>query len=385
MKQTWPQVRLNDVMSQIRRDEAPAPGKNYRQIGVRLWGQGAYERESIDGSQTQYTKLFEAREGDIIVNKIWARNGSVAVVNDSLSGSWGSTEFPLFEPDRNRLNPRWMHWITKAPWFWNACNEHAQGTSGKNRIKPEQFLGIKIPLPSLEVQKSIVARIDTVQHHLQAADKLSASIDKDIASLLAIRFQETLKQAVLLPMREVAPLVRRNVQLEANQQYKELGARSFGKGLFVKPDFDADAATWEKPVWIMPGDIVFSNIKAWEGAIGVARPEHDGFIASHRYLTSVPHSDLALPEYLLHYLLSEQGLISVNEASPGTADRNRTTKKSALEAILVPVPTLAVQRQFVAFKSAIEASAVVRTNQRSVIEAMLPSLIQNLMTETDFH
>ena len=379
MKQAWPQVRLSDVMSQVQRDEAPASGKNYRQIGVRLWGQGAYERESIDGSQTQYAKLFEAREGDIVVNKIWARNGSVAVVGDSLSGSWGSTEFPLFEPDHTRLNPRWMHWITKATWFWNACDEHAQGTSGKNRIKPDQFLGIEIPLPPLEVQQSIVARIDTVQQHLQAADKLRSSINKDIASLLAVRFQETLKQAHLFPMREVAPLVRRNVQLEANQQYKELGARSFGKGLFVKPDFDADAATWEKPVWIQADDIVFSNIKAWEGAIGVAKPEHDGFIASHRYLTAVVKEELALPKYLLYYLLSETGLTAVNEASPGTADRNRTTKQSALEAISVPVPPIAIQKQFVDLKNTLEACSKTRATQQTITDALLPALVSSLL------
>ena len=51
MKQVWPQVHLSDVMSQVQRDEAPASGKSYRQIGVRLWGQGSYERESMDGSQ----------------------------------------------------------------------------------------------------------------------------------------------------------------------------------------------------------------------------------------------------------------------------------------------------------------------------------------------
>lgn len=379
MKQAWPQVRLGDVLSQVQRDEAPASGKNYRQIGVRLWGQGAYERESIDGSQTQYAKLFEAREGDIVVNKIWARNGSVAVVSDALNGAWGSTEFPLFEPDRARLNPRWMHWITRAPWFWSACDEHAQGTSGKNRIKPDQFLSIEIPLPSLVVQRSIVARIDTAQQKLQAADKLRSSIDQDIASLLAVRFQETLVQAKWLPMREVAPLIRRNVQLEPNRQYKELGARSFGKGLFVKADFDADAATWEKPVWIKSGDIVFSNIKAWEGAIGVAKPEHDGYIASHRYLTTVVKPEIALPEYLLYYLLSEVGLTAVNEASPGTADRNRTTKQSALVAIRVPAPAIAIQKQFVALKHAMEQAAVIRANQMVSVEAMLPALCHQVL------
>jgi len=95
---------------------------------------------------------------------------------------------------------------------------------------------------------------------------------------------------------------------------------------------------------------VFSNIKAWEGAMSIAEPKHDGFIASHRYLTAVANFDKVLPEYVLYYLLSEEGLAKVNEASPGTADRNRTTKQSALTAITVPMPSIFVQRQFVTFQ-----------------------------------
>jgi type I restriction enzyme S subunit len=246
-------------------------------------------------------------------------------------------------------------------------------------LKPKDIADVEIELPSVADQQRSVELIDKVQQQLQDAEKLRVSIDRDIPSLLAVKFQETLTHAPLLAMREVAPLIRRNVQLEPNRQYKELGARSFGKGLFVKTDFDADAATWEKPVWIKSGDIVFSNIKAWEGAIGVAKPEHDGYIASHRYLTAVVKPEIALPEYLLYYLLSEIGLNAVNEASPGTADRNRTTKRSALEKIRVPAPPIAVQRQFVNLKHTLEQTAAIRANQMISVDAMLPALCNRLL------
>ena len=247
-------------------------------------------------------------------------------------------------------------------------------------LKPKDIADVEIELPPLEYQQNIVELVGKVQQQLQAADHLQLSIDRDIASLLAVRFQETLTQAKWLPMREVAPLVRRNVLLEPNRQYKELGARSFGKGLFVKTDFDADAATWEKPVWIKTGDIVFSNIKAWEGAIGIAKSGHDGYIASHRYLTAVTKPEMVLPEYLLYFLLSETGLTAVNEASPGTADRNRTTKQSALEAIRVPVPSIDLQRQFVNLKNAMELAAAIRASQMMDVEAMLPALCNEVLS-----
>src|ERR1035441_250867 len=72
----WPTVRLGEVLTPAERSESPVSGTTYRQIGVRLWGEGAYEREQMDGSATKYTQLFRAKTDDVIVNKIWAQNGS---------------------------------------------------------------------------------------------------------------------------------------------------------------------------------------------------------------------------------------------------------------------------------------------------------------------
>jgi len=77
MSKQWPKVKLGEVVMSALRAEAPITGTTYRQIGVKLWGEGAYERETMDGSQTKYAQLFRAEAGDIIVNKIWARNGSI--------------------------------------------------------------------------------------------------------------------------------------------------------------------------------------------------------------------------------------------------------------------------------------------------------------------
>ena len=150
-----------------------------------------------------------------------------------------------------------------------------------------------------------------------------------------------------MPLGEVAPIVRRPIKLDRNAKYREIGARSFGRGLFAKPEFDGAAATWEKPVLIAKGDLVFSNIKAWEGAISWATDAHDGCIASHRYITCVPRAELATPEFLARYLLSSEGLAQVGRASRGSADRNRTLSLVELAAIPVPVPPLSYQMEVI--------------------------------------
>jgi len=68
----WPMVRLGEVLATVERGVVPQSGTTHRQIGVNLWGEGAYEREPLEGSRTKYVRLFRAEAGDIIVNKIWA-------------------------------------------------------------------------------------------------------------------------------------------------------------------------------------------------------------------------------------------------------------------------------------------------------------------------
>ncbi len=117
MGKEWPEVPIGAVAGPVQRLVEPVPGVIYRQIGVRLWGQGAYERESMDGGATKYKTLNRVEAGDIIVNKIWARNGSVAMVPDELAGCHGSGEFPTFAVAPERLLPRWFHWATRTRWF----------------------------------------------------------------------------------------------------------------------------------------------------------------------------------------------------------------------------------------------------------------------------
>ena len=41
MTATWPKVRLGEVVAPVARADSPQPGTTYRQIGVKLWGEGA--------------------------------------------------------------------------------------------------------------------------------------------------------------------------------------------------------------------------------------------------------------------------------------------------------------------------------------------------------
>ena len=182
----YPRVPLGEIARSISRPLPVEPGKAYRTLGVKWWGEGAYERQTIDGAATAAKVLSLVRENDLIINKIWVRHGSTAIVGAAVDGCAASGEFPTFELDRARVLPAWLHWQTKTPGFWAKCDALSQGTSGKNRIKPDLFLTIEVPLPPLAEQRRVVARIEALAAKIAEARRLRAE---------AVEERETFSQA----------------------------------------------------------------------------------------------------------------------------------------------------------------------------------------------
>ena len=66
-----PFISLGKVAQPISRAVAVEPGNEYRTIGVRCWGKGAYERETIDGSQTAAKTLYVVKEKEVLSRFVW--------------------------------------------------------------------------------------------------------------------------------------------------------------------------------------------------------------------------------------------------------------------------------------------------------------------------
>jgi type I restriction enzyme, S subunit len=371
----WPLVSLSEVAIPVQRPVAVVPGKLYRTLGVKWWGEGAYERQTIDGSQTAARTLNEVHQDDLIINKIWVRHGSVAVVSPEVAGCVGSNEFPTFTFRRDHILPRWFHWYSKTQELWNKCDGLSQGTSGKNRIRPEKFLTVCIQMPPLDEQLRIVTKIDRLAAKQQEASTKIQQVEELTQGLLLAAYHRISEKAPRRRFGDIAPLTRRPATVDPAQSYPQVSVRSFGKGTFHNPPLLGSEITWEKPHLVKAGDILVSNIKAWEGAIAVAGSGDDGRYGSHRYLTFVPVPELATAEFLCFHLLTPEGLLHVGEASPGSADRNRTLGSRAMLDIPVPVPTYEQQLWFGGLLAKVRVVQKIRAEAAAARQAMLPSIL----------
>jgi type I restriction enzyme S subunit len=177
-------------------------------------------------------------------------------------------------------------------------------------------------------------------------------------------------------MKHIAPLVRRPVTLSFDASYPELGIRSFFKGTFHKPHLSALEIGSKRVFWIEPGDLLFSNVFAWEGAIAIAGPQDAHRVGSHRYITCVPVADTAEARFLLQYFQTEEGFGRIQDASPGGALRNRTLGLDALANIEVPLPSIQKQRWFTELHARAERLLAEQERMNVLYDALVPAVLE---------
>lgn len=217
---------------------------------------------------------------------------------------------------------------------------------GFTSIKRDQLKAIEIPVPPLKEQHRIVKRIEDMTHRAEEALEIAFSRETDLDMTIQSLYLRLIEGAEWKPFREVASLVRRAIKTKPDNQYEEMGIRSFGKGTFKKPMLTGKQIGNKRIYQIHEGDLVFSNVFAWEKAIAVAKKEDHGRVGSHRFITYVPHEGKATSEFLCHHFLGERGIEAIRAASPGSAGRNRTLGLKKLDEILVPVSDYDEQRRF---------------------------------------
>jgi len=378
----WPRVPLGGLVSQVARTEAVKPDGEYRLLGVRLEGNGAFHRETVRGTETSASRLSKVETGDFIYSRLFAWRGAFGLIGSDLGGSFVSNEFPLFRVDEARLDARYLNRWFQLPATWLRVEEDCTGSTPttRNRFKEEFFLKLELPLPPLAEQQAIVARLDALADKTRQLTAHLDAIEADADQLLAQQFQAAIAGAPYRPMSEVAPLVRREVAIDPDTSYTELGVRSFYKGTFHRRTVAGSEFTWQKMFRIEADDLIFSNIMAWEQAIALARPEDHGCVGNHRMLTCLADRKQVLPAFLAYYFTTEKGFAKVYAASPGTAARNRTLVAGNLEAIEVPVPPLAAQQAFTSLQSKLSALRERHVAIREANVALQPAALERLFS-----
>ena len=313
MSSQWKPTKLAEVLIPVSRAEAVDPTKEYLLLGVRLEGRGPFLRETVMGSQIAATRLFKVEEGNFIYSRLFAWRGAFGVIEPALDGCYVSGEFPTFKPVPEKIDTEFLRLWFRLPTTIELVEADCTGSTPltRNRFKENFFLNLEIPLPPLSEQRRIVARIESLAARIEEAQGLKAKITTDERHMLLATFSKLIAIGALQSMEKIAPITRRPIKVEMESTYPELGVRSFGKGTFPKPTVPGIEIGSKKLFCIEPGDLVFNNVFAWEGAVAVAKAEDAGRVGSHRFIACVPKEGIATANFLCFYFLGLRELVWV--------------------------------------------------------------------------
>ncbi|WP_172321748.1 restriction endonuclease subunit S domain-containing protein [Alterinioella nitratireducens] len=372
----WPFVELGKLISHRKEFIEISPDVTYARCRVQTSARGIVLRDRVAGSEIKTKKQQVCRTGEFLVAEIDAKMGGYGIVPPDLDGAIVSSHYFLFEVDERRLMRSFLEWYSRTPAFLEQIA--ARGSTNYASVRPANVLGYQVPLPSLDEQRRVVEKLDRVAALVDERRNAIEAAERETQALLLKAFQRAIDGAPLRPMAEVAPLVRRPVEIDSDAAYPELGVRSFGRGTFHKPELPGVEVGNKKLFRICSGDLVFNIVFAWEGAVAVAQPEDDGRVGSHRFLTCVPAPDTATVEFLRFYFSTSEGLQKLGEASPGGAGRNRTLGLKKLESLRVPVPPIGRQHWFDRLQAKAHEARTIRANTAQDVEALIPAMLHEI-------
>lgn len=136
------------------------------------------EKRRVGTVRQGFTKFAS---DDVIFAKITPcmENGKVAVVPPLPHGiGCGSTEFHVLAPVC--VTPRYLYyWVSQRSFRENA-EFHMTGTAGQKRVPPDFLRSAVIPVPRMEVQRRIVARIDELFAEIDDGEEALARAEADL-------------------------------------------------------------------------------------------------------------------------------------------------------------------------------------------------------------
>jgi type I restriction enzyme, S subunit len=305
----------------------------------------------------------QMKMGDIVVA---ASSGSLSVVGKSaqLRQAWkgGFGAFcSVIRPDPS-LAPSYLAHLVTSPRIRTTWRDLAKGTN-INNLKSSDLASTSIPLPPFKEQERIVTAIEEQLSRLDAGVAALKRAEHNLKRVRAAVLQAAVT-GELLDMSaedwESAMLGELLDGIEAGKSFKceERPARLDEWGVIK-----VSAMTWgtfrsdeNKTVLagraidlrteIRPGDLLVSraNTVDYVGAVVQVRECRPRLLLSDKSLrlTSGPN---VLPEWLVVVLRSQFGRRYIERVATGTSDSMRNISQQKLRALVVPVPSIAIQKR----------------------------------------
>lgn len=295
---------------------------------------------SASATQAEISK-FRLRAGDVLITKDSEDRNDIAVpayVAETAPDLVCGYHLSLVRARPNRIRGDFLFWALQSKQAREAFSNAAGGVT-RFGLTLDGMKSVRLSCPGLPTQKAIANFLDRETARIdQLIEKKQRFLEK-----IASRIEALVDQAISDPntprirFEHVTKRVHRPAVLSEHDELVRLGLYNRGRGIFKKPAADEEGMGDSEFFFVKEGDLILSGQFAWEGAVALATAEEEGCVVSHRYPVYLGKSGVSTP-YLLGLFRSSYGDFLLNEASRGSAGRNRPLNVRRLGKEKIPVP-----------------------------------------------
>ena len=331
-------------------------------------------------------KLFFAENGEVIYSKIDVRNGAIGVVPANMPRIAVSSEYPVYHVRPDVALPDYVKLLFRTSIFRQQINSMISGASGRKRVQPLDLEQVKVPLPSLQLQRAIV---EYWQRPLKvAADigirykRLIEEIDHEILKKIGLKLkppteregafallwgnlkrwdtffyrldftdlENQLSRLRCMRLGDLLNFVSRpwgpHDFPEGIFRYVEISSVTKGNGIIGCRNIRIDNAPSRATTLLRTGDVILATTRPYLGAFAIVKPEFDGCVCSSGFAVADRlKSDSVEKDFVLLFLKSSAGLRQLERRMTGGL--YPAIVQTELEQTLVPLPPLELQREIV--------------------------------------
>ena len=225
MNASWPNVSLGELLRMERRPVEVIADQQYQEIGIYCFGRGIFHKMPRSGLEVGDKNLYELRAGDLILQVTFAWEGAIALCSIKEDGLYGSTRYPTFRVTEERCFPPFLLRYLCTRDGLEQVNKICPGSAGRNRVlNIKRIPEVTVPLPPLEEQRRIVARIEALAAKIEEARGLRQQTCVEVAALVT-SIHAKLSGKRTKKLGEILKLDEDQVSVSAIEQYLQVGIK----------------------------------------------------------------------------------------------------------------------------------------------------------------
>lgn len=189
-----PRVPLRDLI-QRRTDKTVIDDfEEYTRTTVQMHFRGAKIRNVAQGVDIGSKNQTTLKQGDLIISRIDARNGAMALIPEVLEGAIATNDFPVFEINAERIDPLYLRFCLFQPLMMNTYERLSRGSTNRRRLIVEDFLDLKIGVPeTIDEQVAIATTLITTENSVTAFGENLETIKTDLSQLVGAALHYVMK------------------------------------------------------------------------------------------------------------------------------------------------------------------------------------------------